>query len=105
MLIIPAIDILDGKCVRLYKGDYSNVTTYGSDAAEVASDLEKAGAERIHIVDLDAARGGGKRGAGRTGAAGLAVGAAGGFPAGRFDHEPAVAARASCWLMSPTSAE
>ncbi len=60
MLIIPAIDILDGKCVRLYKGDYSNVTTYGSDAAEVASDLEKAGAERIHIVDLDAARGGGK---------------------------------------------
>jgi phosphoribosylformimino-5-aminoimidazole carboxamide ribotide isomerase len=60
MLIIPAIDILDGKCVRLYKGDYSKVTVYGDDAAAVALGLEKAGAKRIHIVDLDAAQGKGK---------------------------------------------
>ena len=60
MLVIPAIDILDGKCVRLYKGDYSKVTVYNDDAAEVAIGLEKAGAKRIHIVDLDAARGKGK---------------------------------------------
>ena len=60
MLIIPAIDILDGKCVRLYKGDYSKVTVYGDDAAAVAVSLEKAGAKRIHIVDLDAAQGKGK---------------------------------------------
>ena len=60
MLIIPAIDLLDGKCVRLYKGDYSKVTVYGDDAAAVADLLEKAGAKRIHIVDLDAAQGKGK---------------------------------------------
>jgi len=57
VLIIPAIDILDGKCVRLYKGDYSKVTVYGDDAVAVAVGLEKAGAKRIHIVDLDAAQG------------------------------------------------
>ncbi len=60
MLIIPAIDILDGKCVRLYKGDYSRVTVYGTDAVSVAKEFEHAGAKRIHIVDLDAARGDGK---------------------------------------------
>jgi len=60
VLIIPAIDILDGKCVRLYKGDYNKVTVYGDDAAAVAVGLEKAGAKRIHIVDLDAAQGKGK---------------------------------------------
>lgn len=60
MLIIPAIDILDGKCVRLVKGDYSRVTVYSDDAVSVAVNLEKAGAKRIHIVDLDAARGEGK---------------------------------------------
>ena len=60
MLIIPAIDILGGKCVRLYKGDYSKVTVYNDDAAAVAVSLEKAGAKRIHIVDLDAAQGKGR---------------------------------------------
>ncbi|MDX9801203.1 MAG: 1-(5-phosphoribosyl)-5-[(5-phosphoribosylamino)methylideneamino]imidazole-4-carboxamide isomerase [Spirochaetia bacterium] len=60
MLIIPAIDILDGKCVRLYKGDYNRVSVYGTDAVSVAKEFENAGAKRIHIVDLDAARGEGK---------------------------------------------
>lgn len=60
MLVIPAIDILAGKCVRLYKGDYDKVTVYNDDAAAVAVGLEKAGAKRIHIVDLDAARGKGQ---------------------------------------------
>ena len=60
MLIIPAIDILDGKCVRLYKGDYSKVTVYSDDAVAMAIEFEKAGAKRIHIVDLDAAQGKGK---------------------------------------------
>lgn len=58
MLIIPAIDILCGKCVRLCKGDYGKVTLYGDDPCSVAAAFVKAGAERIHIVDLDAARGG-----------------------------------------------
>ena len=59
MLIIPAIDIIDGKCVRLYKGDYSKVTNYSDSPADVAVQLEEAGAKRIHIVDLDAAKGDG----------------------------------------------
>lgn len=58
MIIIPAIDILDGKCVRLLKGNYNDVTVYGDNAVAVAQNLEKAGATRIHIVDLDGARGG-----------------------------------------------
>jgi phosphoribosylformimino-5-aminoimidazole carboxamide ribotide isomerase len=60
VLVIPAIDLLAGKCVRLYKGDYSKVTVYGDDAVAIAIGLEKAGAKRIHIVDLDAAQGKGK---------------------------------------------
>lgn len=58
MLIIPAIDIIDGKCVRLYQGDYGKVTSYDRDPAAKAQEFEQAGAKRIHIVDLDAARGG-----------------------------------------------
>lgn len=61
MLIIPAIDILGGECVRLYQGDYSQVTVYEKDPVSAAREFEKAGAKRIHIVDLDAARGGSKR--------------------------------------------
>ena len=60
MLIIPAIDIIDGKCVRLYRGDYSKVTNYSDSPADVAVQLEEAGAQRIHIVDLDAAKGDGE---------------------------------------------
>lgn len=57
MLIIPAIDLLDGKAVRLFKGDYNKVTLYHEDPVQLARDFEKAGAKRVHIVDLDAARG------------------------------------------------
>ena len=57
MLIIPAIDLLDGKCVRLYKGDYSKVTVYSDDPVAMARSFVTSGAKRIHLVDLDAARG------------------------------------------------
>ncbi len=58
MIIIPAIDLIDGKCVRLYKGNYDSSTVYNEDPVETAKEFEQAGAVRIHIVDLDAARGG-----------------------------------------------
>ena len=57
MVIIPAIDILQKRCVRLYKGSYDEVTDYGDDPAAVAARYEEEGAVRIHIVDLDGARG------------------------------------------------
>ena len=56
MEIIPAIDLIDGKCVRLYQGDYSKETVYADDPVEVALRWESLGAHRIHIVDLDGAR-------------------------------------------------
>lgn len=58
MILVPAIDILDGRAVRLKKGDYDQVTVYNDDAAEQARSFERAGATRIHIVDLDGARDG-----------------------------------------------
>ncbi|MBN2440076.1 MAG: 1-(5-phosphoribosyl)-5-[(5-phosphoribosylamino)methylideneamino]imidazole-4-carboxamide isomerase [Spirochaetales bacterium] len=60
MIIIPAIDILDSKCVRLYQGKYSDVTVYSQDPVEIIKSYEQAGATRIHIVDLDGAKGQGK---------------------------------------------
>jgi phosphoribosylformimino-5-aminoimidazole carboxamide ribotide isomerase len=57
MLIIPAIDLLDGKCVQLLQGNYDEATVYENDPAGVATRFEQAGAKRLHIVDLDAARG------------------------------------------------
>ncbi len=59
MLIIPAIDLLHGACVRLIQGDYARATVYEDDPVEVARGFERAGARRIHLVDLDAARGSG----------------------------------------------
>ena len=56
MELIPAIDLLDGRVVRLSKGAYDAVTVYGDDPVAVARGFEQAGAGRIHIVDLDAAR-------------------------------------------------
>ncbi|MCF8054300.1 MAG: 1-(5-phosphoribosyl)-5-[(5-phosphoribosylamino)methylideneamino]imidazole-4-carboxamide isomerase [Deltaproteobacteria bacterium] len=53
MLIIPAIDIKDGKCVRLEQGDFSRVTQYGDDPMEMALYWQNQGAERLHVVDLD----------------------------------------------------
>jgi phosphoribosylformimino-5-aminoimidazole carboxamide ribotide isomerase len=56
MQIIPAIDIIDGKCVRLTQGDYSQQTTYHDDPLEMARRFEDAGLHRLHLVDLDGAR-------------------------------------------------
>lgn len=53
--IIPAIDIIGGKCVRLSQGDYERVKVYNDDPVEVAKSYEDAGIRRIHVVDLDGA--------------------------------------------------
>ena len=58
MEIIPAIDIIDGKCVRLTKGDYAVKTVYNEDPLEVALAFEAAGMNRLHLVDLDGAKAG-----------------------------------------------
>ena len=58
MLIYPAIDLYGGKAVRLYKGDYKQMTVYNDDPTAVARDFRAAGAERIHIVDLEGAKNG-----------------------------------------------
>lgn len=55
MRIYPAIDIKDGKCVRLFKGRFSDVTVYGDSPAEMAKKWEAQGGEYIHVVDLDGA--------------------------------------------------
>lgn len=57
MIAIPAIDILGGECVRLVQGDYESVTVYDKDPVSMARRLADAGAQRLHIVDLDAAHG------------------------------------------------
>lgn len=56
MIIYPAIDIKDGKCVRLKQGKFDNITIYNDDPVEVAKSFEIQGAEFIHIVDLDGAK-------------------------------------------------
>ena len=56
MRIIPAIDIIDGKCVRLTKGDYSTKKIYNESPLEVAKEFEAAGIEYLHVVDLDGAK-------------------------------------------------
>lgn len=56
MRIIPAIDIIDGKCVRLTKGDYSTKKVYNEDPVEVAKEFEANGIQYLHVVDLDGAR-------------------------------------------------
>lgn len=56
MLIIPAIDIIEGTCVRLKKGDYSTKKTYSKNPLKVAKNFEDKGAEMLHIVDLDGAK-------------------------------------------------
>jgi phosphoribosylformimino-5-aminoimidazole carboxamide ribotide isomerase len=56
VLVIPAIDILGGRCVRLWQGDFQQSTTYSDDPAALTVDFERAGAQRVHVVDLDAAR-------------------------------------------------
>ena len=56
MRIYPAIDIQDGKCVRLFRGSFSDVTVYGDDPVEMAKKWESQGGEFLHVVDLDGAR-------------------------------------------------
>ena len=56
MLIFPAIDLYEGKAVRLYKGDYSQMTVYNTDPVAVARDFRAAGATHVHLVDLEGAR-------------------------------------------------
>lgn len=56
MQIIPAIDIIDGKCVRLTQGDYAQKTVYNENPLEVAKEFEGAGLKRLHLVDLDGAK-------------------------------------------------
>lgn len=54
--IIPAIDLIEGKCVRLSQGDYNKCTTYGSSPLDIAKQYEDCGIERLHLVDLDGAK-------------------------------------------------
>jgi len=56
MKLLPAIDILDGSCVRLNKGEYSQVTKYSDDPLSIASDWHEQGIRNIHIVDLNGAK-------------------------------------------------
>lgn len=58
MIIIPAIDIIQGKCVRLTKGDYDQKIVYNDNPVEVAKQFEAAGITRLHMVDLDGAKAG-----------------------------------------------
>jgi 1-(5-phosphoribosyl)-5-[(5-phosphoribosylamino)methylideneamino] imidazole-4-carboxamide isomerase (EC 5.3.1.16) len=61
LIIIPAIDLKDKKCVRLLQGDFSRSTVYSDNPVEVAGIWQKKGAERIHIVDLDGSLAGAPR--------------------------------------------
>ncbi|MBE6796637.1 MAG: 1-(5-phosphoribosyl)-5-[(5-phosphoribosylamino)methylideneamino]imidazole-4-carboxamide isomerase [Ruminococcaceae bacterium] len=59
MKIFPAIDLYEGKAVRLLKGDYNNLTVYSENPIEIAKDFERQGATELHTVDLEGARDGG----------------------------------------------
>ncbi|MXZ83632.1 MAG: 1-(5-phosphoribosyl)-5-((5-phosphoribosylamino)methylideneamino)imidazole-4-carboxamide isomerase, partial [Synechococcus sp. SB0666_bin_14] len=56
MEVIPAIDLLDGACVRLRQGDYGQVTRFSDDPVAMARQWQQLGAQRLHLVDLDGAR-------------------------------------------------
>ena len=58
MILYPAIDLVGGKAVRLFKGDYAQMTVYSDDPVAVAKDFQAAGAKRMHLVDLEAAKSG-----------------------------------------------
>jgi len=63
MIVLPAIDLKDGKCVRLHKGDFETVHKVAEDAVETALKFREAGAEILHMVDLDGAKDGVRRNA------------------------------------------
>ena len=81
MILLPAIDIIDGKAVRLLRGDFSQQTDYDSDPLDAATRWVEAGARALHVVDLDGAR----------------TGAPGERPAHRADREHAGGAGAGRW--------
>ena len=54
--LIPAIDIINGQCVRLRRGDYAAKTVYGEDPTKMACEFERRGFRRLHVVDLDGAK-------------------------------------------------
>lgn len=56
MIIMPAIDIINGKCVRLVKGEYDKMTVYSENPIEIAESFKKAGARYLHVIDLDGAK-------------------------------------------------
>src|SRR5262245_54502791 len=58
MELIPAIDLKEGRCVRLFKGDFSAETVYSNEPASVLEKYRSLGARRVHVVDLDGARDG-----------------------------------------------
>ena len=58
MNIFPAIDLFGGKAVRLYKGDYAQMTVYNDDPVSVADDFKACGAKHLHLVDLEGAKSG-----------------------------------------------
>ncbi|MEO1262129.1 MAG: 1-(5-phosphoribosyl)-5-[(5-phosphoribosylamino)methylideneamino] imidazole-4-carboxamide isomerase [Bacteroidota bacterium] len=58
MIVIPAMDLMDGQCVRLRGGDFNQLTSYSTDPLEVAEKLAEAGFHRLHMVDLDGAKSG-----------------------------------------------
>lgn len=58
MIVFPAIDLLDGEAVRLYKGDYKQKTVYSADPVGLAAGFREAGATHLHVVDLAGARDG-----------------------------------------------
>lgn len=58
MILLPAIDLYEKKAVRLYKGDYENMTVYSDDPIEIARDFEESGCTHIHMVDLEGAKDG-----------------------------------------------
>ena len=62
MIILPAIDLYERKAVRLLKGDYSKMTVYSDDPPKLAQEFREAGAEWLHMVDLEGARCGGVEG-------------------------------------------
>lgn len=58
MIIYPAVDLYDGKAVRLFKGDYAQMTVYSDNPVSVAENFKAQGAERVHLVDLEGAKNG-----------------------------------------------
>lgn len=56
MIIFPAMDLLEGKCIRLIKGDFNQVKEYSNNPLQIAKDFEKQGARWLHIIDLDGAK-------------------------------------------------